>query len=276
MVSPFELWHKRSITKVLGFLKVWDLLWASCNALLRTHRTKACTLEFFDALTPSLQPLSSTTIMPSTKNLNCPNVLASGVCLDPHCRLTHNVLVCEPCGFIAANANVYNSHVQSKKHQSKVAGRSGTAYCIICKKNIAMGSWHQHVAGQKHVARAKTQALAPNIEPEPEAATNNNQRNCSICQQIVRRTAWNQHLLSVKHRRKEAFTKYKAALDEAGKDKNGVSIEGTFDFDFVDPAVGAMGLQSTVTIKTSLPFSKSVLVEAKLASSQGPRVSASW
>ena len=183
-------------------------------------------------------------------------------------------MVCEPCGFIAANASVYNAHMQSNKHRSKISGRSGEAYCHICKKNIGRGTWDQHVAGQKHVARAKAQALAPNIEPE-EATPNNGQRNCSICQQIVRSKAWNQHLLSVKHRRKEAFTKYKAALDEAEKDKNGVSIEGTFDFDFVDPAVGAMGLQSTVTIKTSLPFSKSVLVEGKLASSQGARVSIS-
>ena len=142
------------------------------------------------------------------------------------------------------------------------------------KKNIGRGSWDQHIAGQKHIARAKAQALAPNIEPE-EATTNNGQRNCSICQQIVRSKAQNQHLLSVKHRRKEAFIKYKAALDAAEKDKNGVLIEGTFDFDFVDPAVGAMGLQSTMTIKTSLPFSKSVLVQGKLASSQGTRVSTS-
>ena len=142
------------------------------------------------------------------------------------------------------------------------------------KKNIGRGSWDQHIAGQKHIARAKAQALVPNIEPE-EATPNNGQRNCSICQQIVRSKARNQHLLSVKHRRKEAFTKYKAALDAAEKDKNGVLIEGTFDFDFVDPAVGEMGLQSTMTIKTSLPFSKSVLVQGKLASRQGTRVSTS-
>jgi helicase MOV-10 len=186
-------------------------------------------------------------------------------------------MVCEPCGFIAANADAYNSHVQGKKHKSKVFGRSGVAYCHICKKNIDAGmpGWNQHIAGQKHIACAMVQALAPNIEPE-EATANDGQINCGICQRIVPRAAWNQHLLSIGHQRKEAFTKYKAALDEAEKDKNGVSIQGTFDFDFVDPAVGAMGLQSTVAIKTSLPFSKSVLVEAKLASSQGARVSTSW
>ena len=213
--------------------------------------------------------------MPPTKN--CPNVLASGVCSDPHCQLTHNLMVCEPCGFIAATTSIYNAHLRGKKHKSKVSGRSGTAYCHICKKNITAGmpGWGLHVAGQKHVALAMAQGLAPNIEPE-EATANDGERNCGICQEIIRRTAWNRHLLSSKHQRKEAFTKYKAALDEAEKDKNGVSIEGLFDFDFVDPAVGAMGLQSTVTIKTSLPFSKSVLVEAKLASSQGARVSTSW
>lgn len=142
------------------------------------------------------------------------------------------------------------------------------------KKNIDAGTfgWDHHLTSRKHVARAKAQALAPNIEPE-EPTGNDDERNCRICQQLIRGGAWNQHLLSSKHQRKEAFTKYKAALDEAEKDKNGVSIGGIFDFDFVDPAAGAMGLQSTLTIKTSLPFSKSVLVEAKLASSQGVRVS---
>ena len=186
-------------------------------------------------------------------------------------------MVCEPCGFIAANANLYKAHVRGKKHKSKVSGRGGIAYCAICKKNIGAGmpGWSLHVAGQKHVALAMAQGLAPNIEPE-EATANDGERNCGICQQFVRGVAWGQHLLSFKHQRKEAFTKYKAALDEAEKDKNGVSIEGIFDFDFVDPAMGAMGLQSTMTIKTSLPFSKSVLVEAKLASSQGARASTSW
>jgi len=213
--------------------------------------------------------------MPSTKN--CPNVLASGICSNPHCQLNHNLMVCEPCGFIAANANLYNAHVRGKKHKRKVSGRSGVAYCYICKKNISAGmpGWDVHIAGQKHVACAVEQGLAPNIEPE-EATANDGERNCRICQQVVRGAAWNQHLLSFGHQRKETFAKYKAALDEAEKDKNGVSIEGIFDFDFVDPAVGALGLQSTVTIKTSLPFSKSVLVEAKLASSQGARVSTSW
>jgi len=168
---------------------------------------------------------------------------------------------------------MYNAHVRGKKHQRKVSGRTGMACCQLCRKNIDGGTlgWDQHVASRKHVARAKAQALAPNIDPE-EAAVNDGQRNCSICQQFVRGAAWNQHLLSIQHQRKEAFTKYKAAAE---KDKNGVSIEGIFDFDFVDPTVGAMGLQSTVTIKTSLPLSKSVLVETKLASSQGARVSTS-
>ena len=172
---------------------------------------------------------------------------------------------------------MYNSHVRGKKHKSKVSGRSGLAYCHICKKNVGAGTlgWDHHITSRKHVARAKAQALTPNIEPA-EATANDGERNCSICQQLVRGTAWNQHLLSFKHKRKETFTKYKAALDEAEKDKNGVSVEGIFDFDFVDPEVGVVGLQSTLTIKTSLPFSKSVLVEAKLASSQGARVSTSW
>ncbi|KAF8954804.1 P-loop containing nucleoside triphosphate hydrolase protein [Flammula alnicola] len=59
-------------------------------------------------------------------------------------------------------------------------------------------------------------------------------------------------------------------MGEAEKDKNGLVIEGTFDFGFVDP-LNIQDRARTATIKTSQPFSNSTLLDIKLASSQGTR-----
>lgn len=76
---------------------------------------------------------------------------------------------------------------------------------------------------------------------------------------------------SLKHKSREEFTRYMTALEQSEADKNGVVVEGSTDFDFIDPPVAQVGKEITLSIKTSQPFSKSVLMEANLASAQGQR-----
>ena len=59
------------------------------------------------------------------------------------------------------------------------------------------------------------------------------------------------------------------AVEQSEADKNGVAVEGSFDFDFIDPLVAQAGTKTTVNITTSQLFCKSVLLEAKLGSVQG-------
>ena len=59
------------------------------------------------------------------------------------------------------------------------------------------------------------------------------------------------------------------AVEQSETDKNGVVVEGSFDFGFIDPPVAKEGKELTATIKTSQPSSKSVLLEANLASVHG-------
>jgi helicase MOV-10 len=59
------------------------------------------------------------------------------------------------------------------------------------------------------------------------------------------------------------------AVEQSETDKNGVVVEGSFDFDFIDPPVAEAGKTTIVTIKTLQPFSTSVLLEVRLASAQG-------
>lgn len=55
-------------------------------------------------------------------------------------------------------------------------------------------------------------------------------------------------------------------LDEAERDKNGITIEGAFDFDIIPPTVS-----STVApvVKMAIPHSRVTLVEVNLMSGRG-------
>ncbi|KAF5350994.1 hypothetical protein D9756_008292 [Leucocoprinus leucothites] len=48
---------------------------------------------------------------------DCPNVLSSGKCDDPKCPNNHNILKCDPCGFVARNAAGFSSHARSDKRK---------------------------------------------------------------------------------------------------------------------------------------------------------------
>ena len=58
------------------------------------------------------------------------------------------------------------------------------------------------------------------------------------------------------------------ALEQSESDKNGVVVEGSFDFEFIDPPEAKVGkiLSATIKAKSS---SRVVLLEAKLASDRG-------
>ena len=55
------------------------------------------------------------------------------------------------------------------------------------------------------------------------------------------------------------------AVEQSETDKNGVIVEGSFDFGFIDPPVAKEGKELTATIKASSRYD---LLEAKLVSAQ--------
>jgi helicase MOV-10 len=113
-------------------------------------------------------------------------------------------------------------------------------------------------------------ALDPMILPEPASSTHN-QISCNICQSVIQPQHWDSHLRSVKHKSREAFTRYRSALEVAEADKHDVVVEGVFDLGFVAPVFAAVGVEHVATVSTSAPFSKTVLTEVKLASAHGTR-----
>ena len=201
--------------------------------------------------------------------IGCPNVLAHGSCSDVSCRFDHNIVTCEPCGRVFPIVADYHSHVKGKQHLKRVQGISIVYSCPICRLNVAYGQrgWTDHISTRKHRSKATALGLS-DVDPQPAEAMLGT-IFCDACQSTVPSNDWDAHLKNSRHKSKETYVKYRAVAAESEKDKNGLVIDGDFDFGFVDPEAAANGYKASATVKTSDPFSRSSLVEIRLASSQG-------
>lgn len=238
---------------------------------------KACRYRYIKGRSESLIPFKFLLPFPQllVKRLmatrsNCPNVLANNTCEVHACPYIHTILTCEPCGFVFQSDDLYHLHLESRKHRSKISGRAVISYCPICSANVPGGQKHfeQHTRGRKHQSEALSKGVSPDVAPQP-ATTTSSSTACNLCQIVVPSHSWNGHLKSQKHKSRQEFARYMTAVEQSETDKNGVVVEGSFDFDFIDPPVAEAGKTTVVQIKTSQPFSTSVLLEVKLASAQG-------
>ena len=201
---------------------------------------------------------------------SCPNVFVNGTCQDKTCPFAHNILTCEPCGLVFPSPNEYNQHFQSKKHRLKIQGQAVVYYCIICEANVwSHKGWEVHILGRNHERKADRAGVPPgDVAPQPAMSTASTTA-CDLCQVVLPNHVWSQHLNSRDHNSRERYSLYMTAVEQSETDKNGVIVEGSFDFGFIDPPVAKEGKELSATIKASQSSSRSVLLEAKLASAQG-------
>ena len=198
----------------------------------------------------------------------CPNVLVNGTCENNACTYAHTILTCEPCGFVFQSPNEYNQHLKTKKHRLRVLGQTVVYYCSICDANVP-NRWEQHTQGRIHQRKADGAGLPPmDVAPQPAISTAS-ATACDLCQIVLPNHVWNEHLNTRNHKLREHYSRYMTAVEQSETDKNGVVVEGSFDFEFIDPPVAQVGTELTATVKASQPSSRSVLLEAKLASAQG-------
>ncbi|KAI3612884.1 rna helicase [Moniliophthora roreri] len=196
----------------------------------------------------------------------CSNVLATGTCSNAMCPFEHNVQKCELCSLVFRSGQKYQVHLKSKQHQLKARGETGALlYCSVCDKRISgMASWKRHVGTLKHQRRAKGQVIQPE---EPETVPNH--QFCVACNRHIYNNVWAKHLLNSKHKDREQFLSFQSAVEEAEKDKNGIAVQGTFDFEIVELPAATAGVSGEATIRTSIASSRINLVEYTLASSKG-------
>lgn len=198
---------------------------------------------------------------------NCPNVLTHGTCAQLDCRYEHRILACEPCGFIAPNEGALNMHQNGRRHRNRMSGKTITYFCSLCERNVGGGGWDLHIAGSKHQNRARGNNVAPDIAPL-QGIDVVGQKYCNTCKQAMPIASWAMHQRTAAHQMRESYASYRAALDEAEKDKNGIVVEGNFDFDFVDPTRAAIGIDSTVVLKTTTPNLRVKLISLNRVSSR--------
>lgn len=196
----------------------------------------------------------------------------NGTCKDKACTYAHTILTCEPCNFVFQSTTEYNHHLKSKTHRSKILGETISYYCSICNANVpATKGWEQHIQGRVHQGKADEAGVLPeHVAPQPAISTATSTA-CDVCQIVVPKRFWKEHLNTRDHKLREQYSRYMTAVEESESDKNGVVVEGSFNFEIIDPPVAKAGKELMVTIKASQPSStgRSVFLEAKLASSQG-------
>lgn len=144
-------------------------------------------------------------------------------------------------------------------------------YCQICEANVATDKrWEQHIQGRIHQQKADDDgAGVPLVDVAPQPANPMASATaCDLCQDVLPNRFWNEHLNTRDHKLREQHSRYMTAVEQSETDKNGVVIEGSFDFGFIDPPVAQVGKELSVAIRASQPYSL-VLLGTRLASAQG-------
>ncbi|KAJ7323066.1 P-loop containing nucleoside triphosphate hydrolase protein [Mycena albidolilacea] len=202
----------------------------------------------------------------------CSQLLSGGTCENPSCTYRHNVSTCDICSLVFGSPNDYTAHIATKQHVAKARGESGTLlFCSPCQKHVSgTKNWAQHVAAARHKAEAKLKGLPADADPE-EVESVPGRTLCSTCNIHIHNNDWERHQSAAKHLARQRFVSFRTALDEAERDKNGLSIVGDFDFGIVDGPAAKSGKTIRPTIKNLTPSSKISIVSMTLASDKGSK-----
>lgn len=140
-------------------------------------------------------------------------------------------------------------------------------YCPTCDANVAThNGWELHIRGRIHEQKVDDEVVPAAPQPVNSTAS---ATACDLCQDVLPNRFWIEHLNTQDHKLREQHSRYMTAVEQSESDKNGVVVEGLFDFGFIDPPAAQVGKELTATAKASQASSKFVLLGAKLASAQG-------
>ncbi|KAG6846206.1 hypothetical protein H0H93_015421, partial [Arthromyces matolae] len=162
-----------------------------------------------------------------------------------------------------------DSHNQTRIHRNKVQGQSLILKCPLCNAFCrGQASWKAHIRSRKHTNVAIRQGLQPKAVVAEEAADVPQHTLCLTCSVHIHNKDWDRHLKTNKHLEKERFAAFRVVLDEAEKDKQGVSVDGEFDFGIISPGdTNDKVVRGAITVNN--PTSRIALVDARLAADKG-------
>ena len=195
----------------------------------------------------------------------CPQLQTNGACSDASCSLNHDVRICEDCNVLCPSSTSYNSHIAGKKHRRKMLGLSTLFHCPLCHVKIyGPTAWSQHVSGGPHRRTAGLQGVSPEVEAEG-AGDIDGQTYCGLCDKHIIQHQWSSHVRGVAHHNKERLSAYRTAIEEAQKNKHGVTVSEGIDFGIVDVAEAQETVSVKFTMETTVPTSRIVIVDYKLS-----------
>ncbi|OCH91262.1 P-loop containing nucleoside triphosphate hydrolase protein [Obba rivulosa] len=201
----------------------------------------------------------------------CPNFLSTGSCPDSLCKLNHDIVLCKVCSVVCNSAEVYQAHLQGRKHRVRLNGASIQYHCPICKLNVVgVTDWEIHQQGKRHRRAAVLRGVSPNVDPE-EAVPPPGAMWCSICNMNIPEKFWSTHPSSLRHKAKLKYAQYEAVIEEAMKDRHGIIVfhgDDDIDFGILETAAAHIGSSIAITIKNTVPSARITLVEAKFPSGQ--------
>lgn len=203
----------------------------------------------------------------------CPQLLTSGTCPDSSCSLLHDIQFCDLCGVTITSPAVQAAHFRGKLHCQKLLGKTLLLWCTLCNTAIFSYQWALHTSTPKHVLAARIKGVSPLIDGQKIVTDIQGYKYCDQCHTHTPKAQWKAHTKARAHKRQERFSKFRAALDEAERDKHGLTIEGATDFDIIAPTVSSVGTVLALAVRMAIPHSKVTLVSASLVSARGNRIS---
>ncbi|KAI0075956.1 P-loop containing nucleoside triphosphate hydrolase protein [Panus rudis PR-1116 ss-1] len=198
----------------------------------------------------------------------CPRLRTTGVCHEQGCEYRHDVRVCVPCGVVCINTTAYNGHIRGKKHRSRTNSGRRVFHCSVCTKNVPEYQWDAHVEGKRHIGEAARKDVPWDVEPE-EAVLKAHEKLCAVCDRIIPLNSWSAHVGGAPHRKMKEFIAYRAAFEEAERNKHGINVsyeEEGIDFGIVEPQEALVGVRLRFSVRNTSPHARIQIVEIRFSS----------
>ena len=148
--------------------------------------------------------------------------------------------------------------------------------CPICEVLITGANvWNAHVNGRRHRATAQRLGVSPNMDPEEGGGEVTGHVYCSVCDTYVHEAFWGRHPQARLHLTRLRFGAMRSALEEAAKDKHGVTVSFAdgVDFGILNTSRTTRTVELNMIVETTIPLSTVNLVEAKLTPKSFGRIS---
>ena len=166
----------------------------------------------------------------------CPNFRLHGVCDTENCPYFHPNLICELCGVVAKNEEYLNAHLKGTKHSAMQRAQNTPKRCTVCDVRLTSpASRRDHTASRRHQDAVRLLLEQGRQLNEHDIIVDDDKDifECSICEIQIWQQTKAKHEQTNRHKRKERFLSIRHALEEAEKDKHGVTVspsgKGAFD-----------------------------------------------